>query len=283
MLKIKNLQKQYSDFALNCSLNVDSGRIVGLIGQNGSGKSTIFKAILQLITKDSGEIELFGHSVEHLTVKDKERLGIVLTETGFGDYLTISNLLPILTQLYPTFDDTSFLEYVQTYHLPLNKPLKEFSTGMRAKLHLLVALTHQAELLLLDEPTAGLDVVAREELLSLLQDYMDQDLNRSILISSHISSDLEQLCDDFYFIHDGEIILQEDSNTLLEDYGLLKLTEQQYEELDKSYILCVQKEKYSFRCLTNKRQYYTEDMPAVIVEKAGIDEILPLLIRGERL
>ena len=206
MLKVEHLQKRYKQFSLNCSLEIKSGYVTGLIGQNGAGKSTTFKAILGLISIDGGAITLLG--------KDKEALGVVLSDSGFSGYLTIRDIVPVLEHLYHKFDKYFFLEQVKKYNLPLNKKIKEFSTGMKAKLKVLVAISHHAKLLILDEPTAGLDVIARDELLELLREFMEKDEDRAILISSHISSDLETLCDHLYMIHDGKIILHEDTDVL---------------------------------------------------------------------
>ena len=139
--------------------------------------------------------------------------------------------------MYSKFDKSLFIEQVQKFQLPMNKQIKEFSTGMKAKLKVLVAISHNAKLLILDEPTAGLDVIARDELLEMLREFLEKDEERSILISSHISSDLESLCDDLYMIHDGKIILHEDTDVLLSDYALLKVDAEQYSKLDKQFIL----------------------------------------------
>ena len=280
MLKIKNLKKNYGNFFLDCSLEVKSGQITGLIGQNGSGKSTTFKTILGLVYPDGGNISIFGKDYRNLTVEDKEKIGVVLSDSGFSGYLRIKDIIPVLENLYHVFDKFSFLEQVHRFQLPLDKQIKDFSTGMKAKLKVLVAISHNAKLLILDEPTAGLDVVARDELLEMLREFMEKDENRSILISSHISSDLESLCDDLYMIHNGKIILHEDTDILLSDYGLLKVNEDQYDEIDKHYILRVKKESFGYSCLTNQKQFYVENYPMITVEKGTIDEVITMMIRG---
>ncbi|MDE7059381.1 MAG: ABC transporter ATP-binding protein, partial [Lachnospiraceae bacterium] len=221
MIKLDQVEKKYSDFQLNCSLEVPEGCVSALIGLNGAGKSTTFKAILGLIFPDGGSIELFGEQKEKITEKDKEQIGVVLSDSGFSGYLKVEDLIPILRSLYPSFEESAFLEKCQKLELPLNKKIKEFSTGMKAKLKVLVAISHNARLLILDEPTAGLDVLAREQILDMLREYMIPG-DRSILISSHISSDLEGFCDDLYLIHNGKILLHEDTDILLSEYGILK-------------------------------------------------------------
>ncbi len=280
MLKIEHLRKHYANFSLDCSLKVMPGCITGLIGQNGAGKSTTFKAVLGLITTDGGDITLLGKDIRTFTAADKENLGVVLSDSGFSGYLTIGDILPVLGSLYQQFDKTFFMEQVQKAELPLRKQIREFSTGMKAKLKVLVAISHNARFLLLDEPTAGLDVVARDELLTLLREYMEADPNRSILISSHISSDLESLCDDIYMIHEGRIVLHEETDVLLSDYALLKVTDEQYEHLDKQYIFKVKKENYGYSCLTNQKTFYMENYPDATIENGSIDEMISMIVQG---
>ena len=278
MLKVEYLKKNYASFSLDCSLEVKPGYVTGLIGQNGAGKSTTFKAILGLIHYQ-GLVEVFGKSV--LNEEDKQLLGVVLSDSGFSGYLTISDIIPILKHLYKSFNQTFFLRMVSQFELPKNKKIKEFSTGMKAKLKVIVAMSHQAKLLILDEPTAGLDVIARDELLDMMRDYMAEDDQRSILISSHISSDLETICDDFYMIHNGRVMMHEDTDVLLSDYALLKVDFKQFEQLDKDYILKYKKESYGYSCLTNQKQYYTENYPDIVIENGHIDDVMTMMIRGE--
>lgn len=281
MLKLEHVRKDYKNFTLDCSLEVKPGCVTGLIGQNGAGKSTTFKSILGLIRIDGGTVEILGKDVKHFSAEDRQQLGVVLSDSGFSAYLTAGDLVPVLDSLYDKFDKAYFLAQAEKFHLPLDKKIKEFSTGMKAKLKVLAAISHEAKLLILDEPTAGLDVVARDELLDMLREYMEQEESRSILISSHISSDLETLCDDLYMIHEGKIILHEDTDVLLSDYALLKVDEKQYESLDKQYLLRVRKENYGYSCLTSQKQFYLDNYPQVAVEKGNIDELITMFIRGK--
>ena len=278
MLNVEHLKKQYDNFSLDCSLELMPGCVTGLIGQNGAGKSTTFKAILGLISTDGGNITILGKDIKDFTAKDKEDLGVVLSDSGFSGYLKIKDIIPILQNMYTKFDTSFFMEQVQRFQLPMNKQIKDFSTGMKAKFKVLVAISHNAKLLILDEPTAGLDVIARDELLEMLREFKDEE--RSILISSHISSDLESLCDTLYMIHDGKIILHEDTDVLLSDYALLKVDAEQYRELDKQFILRTKKEAYGYSCLTNQKQYYMENYPKIVIEKGTIDEVITMMIRG---
>lgn len=281
MLKLENVKKQYQGFELDCSLEVKSGFVTGLIGKNGAGKSTAFKAVLGLIHTESGSIQVFGKRPEELDIKDKEKIGVVLADSGFSGYLTVKELIPMLDGLYSGFRREEFLRKCEEFELPLNKKIKEFSTGMKRKLQVLAAVSHEAELLILDEPTAGLDVVARDELLGLLREYMETE-GRSVLISSHISGDLEGFCDDIYMIDEGKIVLHEETDVLLSDYALLKMTDEQYHVLDKNYILRHKKEDFGYSCLTDQKRFYQENYPELVIERGNIDELIMMMIRGEK-
>lgn len=281
MLKLEKVKKRYGEFELECTMEVKTGSVTGIIGVNGAGKSTTFKAILGLIRYDEGKIEIMGKSLEKLGSRDKEEIGVVLSEAGFSDYLTVRDLVPILKSMYTKFDTAEFLERCKDLCLPENKCIKEFSTGMKRKLQVLAAISHNAKFLLLDEPTAGLDVIARDDLLGMLREYMEPG-DRSILISSHISGDLEGFCDDVYLIDNGKILLHEETDLLLSDYALLKATEDQFQKLDKKYILRYRKEGYGYGCLTNQKQFFLENYPEIAMEKGSIDEVIMMMSRGEK-
>ncbi len=280
LIKLDHVEKQYSGFHLDCTMEVPEGSVTALIGPNGAGKSTTFKALLGLIFPEKGRIELLGKPVEGLSREEKEDIGVVLSDSCFTGYLSIEDILPVLGRLYRKFDRQKFLNKCQDFGLAREKKIKELSTGMKAKLKILMALSHEARLLILDEPTAGLDVLAREEILDLLREYMIPG-DRSILISSHISSDLEGLCDDLYLINQGQILLHEETDVLLGDYGLLKVTEEQYQTLDRSRLLRRKRESFGYRLLTNQKRFYLENAPELTMEKGSIDEVMTMMIRGE--
>ncbi len=283
MLKIEHLRKTYNTFSLDCSLEVKPGCVTGFIGQNGAGKSTTFKAALGLVKPEGGTVRILGKDIREFSARDREGLGIVLSDSGFSGYLTIRDIFSILSGLYSKFDKAFFQDQIRKSGLPDNKKIKEFSTGMKAKLKVITAISHRAGMLILDEPTAGLDVVARDEILELLRDYMEQQEDRAILISSHISGDLEGLCDDIYMIHEGRIILHEDTDVLLSDYALIKADDRQYAALDKRYILRSRKESFGYSCLTSQKQYYLENNPGLTIEKGTIDNVITMMIRGAAL
>ena len=277
MLKISHLQKNYRGFSLDCSLEVQPGMITGLVGRNGSGKSTTFKALLGLIRPDGGEVELFGRKAAEITPEDKKKLGVVFADSGFSMYLTAAGVARILESTYQDFNREKFLKQCSRFNLSTDKKIKEFSTGMKAKFKVLVALSHKAELLILDEPTVGLDVVARDEVLNMLREYMEENDNSAILISSHISSDLESLCDDLYMIHSGKIIFHEDTDVLLSEYAVLKVSEEEYRKLDQQYLLKIKKESYGYNCLTNQKQFYAENYPDIVIENGNIDDLVMMM------
>lgn len=280
MLEMKDVRKQYDRFLLDCTLKIEEGRVVGLVGQNGAGKTTTFKAMLNLIDIDAGTISLIGKAHDQLSVEDKMKIGVVLSDAGFSEYLNVKGVLSIVRNLYKNFNEAEFLKKCRTFQVPMDKKIKDFSTGMKAKLKLIVAMSHDAKLLILDEPTAGLDVIARDELLDMLRGYME-DETHSILISSHISSDLESLCDDFYMIHNGKIVLHEDTDVLLSEYGILKVSEEQFQALEKQYILKVKEESFGYRCLTKEKQFYIDNCPDIVVEKGTMDEMILMMVKGD--
>lgn len=280
MVTIENLNKQYGDFRLNISLEIPDGQITGLIGRNGSGKSTTIKSILGLIKPDGGNISVLNKDTKALQPADKEKIGVALMESGFSVYLNVEDVIHVLQKMYKEFDEKWFRDVCSLQGLPLKKQIKEFSTGMRAKLRVIVALSHNAKLLVLDEPTAGLDVEARMEILDMLRDYLAADEERSMLITSHISSDLEGICDDLYLIHEGQVLLHEDTDVILDEYAVLKVDEEAYRELDKEFVLKTRKETFGYMCLTNQKQYYAENYPEIVIESGNIDELI-LMMTGK--
>lgn len=281
MLNINHVVKNYKDFRLDVTMEVKPGCITGLVGRNGAGKSTTFKSILDLVCPESGSVQVLGTDSRRMSAKERENLGVVLSDSGFSEYLTVRDINSILKSMYQKHKGESFLAQCERLGLPTDKKVKEFSTGMKAKLKVLVALSHDAKLLILDEPTVGLDVAMREELLDLLRAYMEADEERAILISSHIATDLEGLCDDIYMINNGSIVLREETDVLLSSYAVLKMDAAQYERLDKKYILQTKKEAYGISCLTNQKHFYAENYPQIVVEQSGIDDLILFMIGGE--
>lgn len=282
MIIMQDVRKKYGDYEFRMSMEIPHGRITGLVGKNGAGKSTAIKLMLGLAKPDSGNISVLGSEGRELSPAVKQKIGVSLAESGFSTQLTVEDVKHILSKMYPAFEQNLFEKQCGSLKLSTNKKIKEFSTGMKAKLRVLTAITHKAELLILDEPTAGLDVEARNEILDLLREYVAENEKRTILISSHIATDLESLCDDIYLIHDGKLILHEDTDVILAQYGVLKVNEEQYATLDQRAILKVQKENYGYACFTNDRQFYQENYPQIAVENGGIDELILMMTGGYR-
>ena len=202
MIEISNIKKNYQNFRLECSLNIAPGRITGIIGANGAGKSTLFKAILGLINLDEGQIKIFGKDSRKLDVHDKEKLGVVLAQSGFSEYLKVKALVPILKNMYPDFDKDMFLNKCNNFNIPLNKMIKDLSTGTKAKLKVIVAISHNAEILILDEPTAALDPIAEVKLYSLFAKISE---NKSTIFITHRLG-AAKISDEIIVIGDGKVI-----------------------------------------------------------------------------
>lgn len=283
MIVMENVVVNYPKFKLDCSLTVEPGMITGIVGENGAGKTTAFKALLGLIKAESGTILINGKNVEELSVKEKSKFGTVLSDSFFNEIYTIDDVRRILKSFYKDYEDAYFVEKCQQFKLPMNQELKEFSTGMMAKLKTLTALSHRAEILILDEPTSGLDIHARYEILDLLQEYLDKHPEGCILISSHNSNDLEVLCDDIYYLKNGQVLLHEETDVLLDSYGIIRVAEEELEKLDRRYLLYRKKSYYGYDVLTNQFAYYKENYPETVVEKPTVDQILLVIMGGEKI
>lgn len=281
MIKAVNLEKNYGDFHLNVSLEIPDGTVTGIVGKNGAGKSTTIKAILGLIRPDRGSVTINGCEPSKLTGAQKCRIGAALSNSGFSSYLCVEDVIHILRRTYPDFDESFFRNNCVSQGLPFNKKILDFSTGMRAKLRVLTAISHKADILIMDEPTAGLDVGARGEILDLLRQFLLENNDCSILLTSHISSDLEGLCDDIYLIDNGKILLHEDTDTILGSYALLKVDEKTFEQLDRRFILHSRKEPFGYTCLTAEKQFYAENYPGIVIENGSIDSLILMMTGGK--
>ena len=279
MIEIRNFVKQYRDFKLEVSLNIPDNRVVGIIGKNGCGKSTTIKAILGLVKPTSGSVRVFGKEASELTPRDKQKIGVTLSDSMFSSQLAIEDIIAVLRAIYRDFDEPFFREMCGKFHLPLDKQLKEFSTGMKAKTGLLAAITHKADLLILDEPTSGLDVEARTEIIGFLKEHV-KNHDCSILITSHISSDLEGLCDEFYLFSAGKVLLHETDENIGNRYGTVQVPFELFDGIEKDRIAGYKKETFGYACITNDREYFERNCPEIRVKPATIDDFI-LLLGGE--
>lgn len=236
-ITVKNLTKTYPGFKLdNVSFTLPSGCIMGLVGENGAGKSTTIKLILGMGDKDSGEVEIFGQNARDNIRALKEDIGVVLDDVGIPDLLKASEVGKIMKGTFANWSESDYAENLKRLSVPTNKPFKELSRGMKMKLGIAIALSHNAKLLILDEATSGLDPVVRDDVLNIFNEFT-RDENHSILISSHIVSDLEKLCDYIGFLHKGKLMLFEEKDALFEEYGVIHCAESRLSELESSAII----------------------------------------------
>lgn len=277
MLSINGLSKHYTNFDVNnVSFDIPDGMVVGLIGENGAGKSTIIKSILGVVHPDGGEIVFNGTPVSKLNKAERQKISFVLDDMGLPIELTLSMLDKVLSNIYGKWDSAKFHSLVQRFQLPENKLFKEFSKGMKMKVTIAVALSYESNLLILDEPTSGLDPVVRDEILQMIYD-SNQENNHAALISSHITTDLEKICDYIVYIHNGRVIFNEEKDELLSKYAVYSVDEQQFKELDKAAIIKVLHREYGTDVLALK-----EKMPQDFDFKAvTLDDIMLFYSKGE--
>ncbi len=278
-LELNNVTKNYKDFTLDhISFNVPQGTIVGLIGENGAGKSTTIYAVLGLISKDEGSITILGDNDPESVSKDD--IGAVFDGNNYPDILTPGQLGKVFRNIYHSWEENTYMELLDKFHLPLNKKIKQFSKGMKMKFAISVALSHHSKLLVLDEATSGLDPVMRDEILELLLDFI-QDEDHSILVSSHITSDLEKIADYIVFIHEGKIVFFKQKDELLEKYGIVKCGAALFDEMEKEQIIAYRKMDYEWQILVDDRQAVQRKYPKALVIPATIDEIMLMYVKGE--
>lgn len=276
-IEIKGMTCRYPSFALeDIDLTVPCGTVMGLIGENGAGKSTLIKAILGLIRPEKGSITVLGEDSTHLSSAAKSRIGVVFDELPFPKELNPKQLNKVLSGIFQNWQSEKFHGYLSGFGLPDNKNLGSFSRGMQMRLSLAAALSHDPQLLVLDEPTGGLDPVVRSEILDLLLDFM-QDETHSILISTHITSDLEHIADYIGFIHQGHIKFCEERNELKEKHRILKCTSEQLELIDPADIIGERVGKYTHEVLTTAFKKY----PDIAQDIPSIDELMVYYVKDE--
>lgn len=284
ILELNNISKafQNSDFSLKqVSFSLPYGAIMGFVGENGAGKTTILSLIMNTMKQDKGTILLFGKEMTDMDTEIRENIGIVHDGDNFPTYLTAIQLSYIMQGLYKQWDQTLFLNYLENFHLPSKQKIKTYSKGMSMKLAISAALAHKPKLLLLDEATSGLDPIIRDEILDVFLDFV-QDEHHSILLSSHITSDLEKVADYITFIHNGNIILTASKNDLSYHYAIMRCRENQFISLDPSDILAYRKRDFQIDVLIPDKDYAKRKYQDIVIDHASIDEIMLLLIKGDR-
>ena len=278
-LTISGLTKTYPDFTLdNVSFAVPSGSIVGLIGENGAGKSTTINAALGLIRKEAGQVSILGK--EKIDDDTKERIGVVFDGSNYPEILSPKKINRIMKNIYRSWNEQIYFRLLKQFSIPLDKQVKQFSKGMKMKLAISAAFSHQSNLLILDEATSGLDPVMRDDILDMLLEFVQEE-ERSILVSSHITSDLEKIADYIVFIHKGKVVFSKPKDALMEQYGMIKCGTAQFEVLDKADITAYRKMDYEWQVLITNREKMERKYPKAMIVPATIDEIMLLYIKGK--
>lgn len=277
-LMISGLTKTYKDFILDhVSFTVPSGSIVGLIGENGAGKSTTINAILGLIQKEAGVVSILEK--EELNKEIKEQIGVVFDGSNYPEILSPKKLNQVMKNIYKLWDEQMYFHLLKQFSLPIDKKIKQFSKGMKMKLAITVAFSHHSKLLLLDEATSGLDPVIRDDILDMLLDFVQEE-EHSILVSSHITSDLEKIADYIIFIHKGKVVFFKPKDELMEQYGIMKCGAAQFDALDKSDIIVYRKMDYEWQILISNREKMQKKYSKAMIVPATIDEIMLLYVKG---
>lgn len=281
-IELQNISKKYQGFELkNISFNVPQGCIVGLIGENGAGKTTTIKSILN-ITKSDGAIKIFGKDIRNNEKTIQEEVGVVLDDSFLSTYLNTKQINSIMRDAYKKWDENIYFNLLKQFDLPTNKLIKDFSSGMKMKLKIAVAISHKPKLLILDEPTSGLDPVVRSEILEIFRKYIENDETRSILLSTHITTDLEHISDYIVFIEKGKLIFNLPTEELLENYGVIKCSEKDFSKLDKDDYIRYKKEKYQYEVLTENKNAIRKKYSKLTIDKPSIEDIMLLYIKGEK-
>ena len=281
-IELQNVSKKYKGFELKgISFNVPQGCIVGLIGENGAGKTTTIKSILN-ITNSTGNIKVFGKELTKKEKEIKEKIGLVLDDSFLSEYLNVKQINSIMKEIYKEWDENKYISLLKQFDLPTNKLIKEFSSGMKMKLKIATAISHNPKLLILDEPTSGLDPVVRNEILDIFRKYIEEDETRSILLSTHITTDLEHISDYIVFIENGKVIFELPTDELLESYGIVKCSKEDFLRLDENDYISYKKGKYQYEVLTNNKNDIKIKYNIKTIDKPSIEEIMLFYIKGEK-
>ena len=284
ILDLQQISKTFpkSNFTLDkVSFSLPYGAILGFVGENGAGKTTTIGCILNTVIKDSGTVKLFGKEMSDTDTGMREKIGVVYDGDNFPAYFTAIQLSQVMAGLYTQWDHSLFQKYLEKFHLSPKQKIKHFSRGMTMKLAIAVALSHHPQLLILDEATSGLDPVMRDEILDVFLEFVQEE-DHSILLSSHITSDLEKIADYITFIHNGKIIMTVSKNDLAYHYAVLRCGESQFRTLDPSDILAYRKRDFQIDVLVSNGKEVERKYKNIIIDHASLDEIMLLLVKGER-
>lgn len=284
IIELSQVQKTFpkSNFLLDkVSFSLPYGAILGFVGENGAGKTTTIGCILNTIEKDSGTVKLFGQEMSDSDTAIREKIGVVYDGDNFPGYWNAEQLSKVMQGLYTKWDNALFQKYLNDFQLPAKQKIKQYSRGMTMKLAIAAALAHHPQLLILDEPTSGLDPVMRDEMLDVFLDFVQEE-DHSILLSSHITSDLEKIADYITFIHKGKLIMTVSKNDLVYNYAVMRCKENQFLALDHQDILAYRKRDFQIDVLVPDKKKAQQKYKDIIIDHALIDEIMLLLVKGER-
>ena len=274
VIELKGVTKDYGDFKLDdVSFSVPEGSVCGFIGQNGAGKTTTIQIILDAINRDGGEVYVFGKSMDKDSAALRENIGVVFDEMGFHDFLTAKQINTIMKNVYKNWNSEKFFEYLKRFSLPTKKACGSFSRGMRMKLQIATALSHDAKLLIMDEPTSGLDPVVRNEMLQIFREYVIEE-DHTILLSSHITGDLEKLADEVVFIDGGKIVLKGNKDEILEKHGILRCKKDELGSISQSLLVSAEFSSLGAEALVNDKKAAQKLYPQMLIEPAGLEQIM---------
>ena len=274
-INIKGVTKTYDAFQLEqVDIKLPSGYIMGVIGENGAGKTTVIKAMLGLVHLDAGQIELLGKPFAVQDRELKEHIGVVMDSCNFPEDMRVKDIDKVMASCYRTWNRADFHEYALKFRLPEDKKIKDYSSGMKMKLSIAVALSHDSRLLILDEATTGLDPIVRDEVLEIFRDFVQDDRN-SVFISSHILSDLEKICDYITFLHEGKVIFSESKDSLLETYGILKCSKADFQAVDEAAVVACREGAFGVEALVKRAGVN----PAFTIDDASIEDIMVYFVK----
>ena len=274
VIELKDVTKDYGDFKLDhISFSVPEGSVCGFIGQNGAGKTTTINLILDTINRDSGEIKLFGENIDGKSAELRENIGVVFDEMGFHDFMTAKDINIMMKNIYKNWDEEKFFDYLKKFSLPTRKKCGAFSRGMRMKLQIAVALSHNAKMLIMDEPTSGLDPIVRNEMINIFREFVLEE-DHTILLSSHITGDLEKIADEVVFIDGGKIVLVGNKDEILEKHGILKCKKDDLEKISPSLIVGYELNSFGAEALVNDRKAAEKLYPDAVIEPAALEQIM---------
>lgn len=282
-IEIKNLSKTYQDFRLQeLNLSIPAGTVMGLIGANGAGKSTLINSLLGLQKSDYESIHILGMDLKTQEKEIKEEIGVIFDVTHYNLEFTPVFIGKVLSKIYKNWDMATYKNYLEKFHLPINKKLKKYSKGMKMKLEFAIALSHSPKLLILDEATSGLDPIFRDEVLDIIREYTE-DENHTVLLSSHITSDLDKIADYIAFIHEGRLLFVKTYDEIQENYGIINCGKEVFETLSTEDIISYHKEAYGYKVMIQNKQQLRKIFRDLEIENTSIEDLMLFYVKGEKL